>query len=50
MASMKIVIEKVNMGYWLVDCPECGTVGVWPKRWAACLGRDAHIREKHESS
>lgn len=40
---MKIQIERVNHGNYLVDCPGCGTVGVWRDRPSAVEARDSHV-------
>jgi hypothetical protein len=39
---VKITLETVQGGYVLVDCDECGTIGVWPTRGAAKVAKDIH--------
>lgn len=34
--------ERVNMGYYAVDCSTCGLLGVWPSRKGATLANAAH--------
>jgi hypothetical protein len=46
----KVVLERTNMGYWIVDCAVCGNVGVWQKRWAAQIAANKHecgVRSVH---
>jgi hypothetical protein len=38
----RILIETVQHGYRLVDCDECGVLGVWPSTWHARQVKDRH--------
>lgn len=39
---MKVTLEQVQHGYWLVDCDECGCIGVWQTRSEAIALKRLH--------
>lgn len=39
---MKVTLEQVQHGYWLVDCDECGCIGVWQTRSEAIAVKRLH--------
>ena len=40
---MTVRLERVQYGYYLVDCSECGTLGVWETRHRAGQARSEHV-------
>lgn len=39
----KVNVEHVGPGFWLVDCDDCTTLGVWTDVRVARTVRDQHI-------